>query len=240
LVRRALLRATAPHLSIIGHITEYELRATLDHTAMANGFANRFMFCCVRRAQFLPFGGSLDQEEINALGRKLGDAHKRTFGVERVQMDPAARDLWAAEYRALSEGLPGMLGAVTARAEAQTVRLAMLYALLDGVGELPHLQAGLALWRYCEASARRIFGDSVGDPMADDILRALRVQKGGLTRTEINGLFGRNAPAGRIGSALGLLLKLGKVSCTRKSSGSRPQESWLAVQSTFFVVGLFS
>jgi hypothetical protein len=42
----------------------------------------------------------------------------------------------------------------------------------------------MAVWAYCEASALRIFGDSLGDPVADDILRALRQSGGnGMTRT---------------------------------------------------------
>ena len=52
----------------------------------------------------------------------------------------------------------------------------MLYALLDGsaVIRLEHLQAALAIWRYCEESARLIFGDKLGDPDADVILGGTR------------------------------------------------------------------
>ena len=63
-----------------------------------------------------------------------------------------------------------------------------------------HLLAALAVWDYCEASARFIFGDALGDPVADEILRALR-QAGeeGMTRTAIReNLFQRNMPARRI------------------------------------------
>ena len=37
-------------------------------------------------------------------------------------------------YESLSQG-PGLLGAILGRAEAQTVRLALIYALLDGVDQ---------------------------------------------------------------------------------------------------------
>jgi hypothetical protein len=48
-------------------------------------------------------------------------------------------------YPSLSAERPGLLGAVTARAEAQCVRLALLYTLLDGKAniEVPHLDAAL-------------------------------------------------------------------------------------------------
>jgi len=84
--------------------------------------------------------------------------------------------LWQATYAALSKEAPGLFGSVTARAEAHTARLAMMFALLDLRREIcvEHLEAALALWRYCEASARYIFGDAIGNAMADEILRALR------------------------------------------------------------------
>ena len=81
-----------------------------------------------------------------------------------------------------------MLGAITARAEAQTLRLALIYALLDGADEIDrvHIEAGLAVWDYCKASARFIFGDLTGDTTADAILRALRSAGAtGMTRTEM-------------------------------------------------------
>ena len=102
-----------------------------------------------------------------------------------------------------------MLGAVTARAEAQTMRLACLYALLDSspVIKLAHLDAALALWDFCERSAAHIFGSSLGHRMADTLLAELRqVPNVGLTRTEmIHEVFGSNKSAAKIAEALQLL-----------------------------------
>ena len=91
-------------------------------------------------------------------------------------MNDSARQLWCEIYSGLSTGQPGLLGAITARAEAQTLRLALIYALLDGAREIDrvHIQAALAMWTYCAASARFIFGDLLGNTTADAILRALR------------------------------------------------------------------
>lgn len=52
------LCATGAHISIIGHITEDELRARITRTDIANGFANRFLFALVKRSKELPFGGA--------------------------------------------------------------------------------------------------------------------------------------------------------------------------------------
>jgi Protein of unknown function (DUF3987) len=187
LTRRSPLTATDAHISIVGHITLDELRARISRTEMGNGFANRFLFALIRRSKELPFGGNLTDSQILHLGEQFKSVIERATPVGRMEMTDAARSKWAAVYPELSAAKPGLLGAVIARAEAQTVRLALIYALLDGAGkiDLPHLEAALAVWEYCELSAVHIFGDAIGDPVADDILRALRTRSDGMTRTAI-------------------------------------------------------
>lgn len=234
LTKNSPLCATGSHISIIGHITVDELRTRLTRTDIANGFANRFLFACIKRSKKLPFGGTMSDSEVQMLGECLGDviSRVRTFG--RMLLTAAAAEKWAEVYGDLSEGKPGLLGAVTARAEAQTIRLALIYALLDGHHEVdePHLRAALAVWKYCEASAAYIFGDALGDSLADDILQKLRQAAAqGLTRTEIRDAFDRNKPAAQINAALQLLLTNGRARVERRSSGAaggRPSEHWFA------------
>jgi hypothetical protein len=93
-----------------------------------------------------------------------------------------------------------------------------------------HLDAALALWNFCVASARHIFGDIVGNPVADTVLRAAGAD--GLSRTDLFNLFGRNLPASKIDGALVALLSAGKVrrGSNKKTAGSgRPAEMWFAV-----------
>jgi hypothetical protein len=141
--------------------------------------------------------------------------------------------MWEETYRELSGDRPGMFGAITARAEAQTVRLAMIYALLDKSANIRrrHLRAAMAVWRYCDTSARFIFGDLIGDPIADAILRTLKQNKAGLSRTDIRDLFMRHAPADKIESVLLRLLTAGKIRKEiRTSQGpGRRAEVWHAV-----------
>ena len=171
LTRNSPLTATGAHISMIGHITVDELRARINRTELANGFANRFLFVLSRRSKVLPFGGSLTDSEILQLGEKLTTALEKAKIVGRVAMTDKARSKWAAVYPTLSAAKPGLLGAIIARAEAQTIRLALVYALLDGSDQidLPHLEAALAVWEYCELSAVHIFGSAIGDPVADEI-----------------------------------------------------------------------
>ena len=108
------------------------------------------------------------------------------------------------------------------------MRLGGLYALLDQSAQVTrqHLTAALALWDYCEASARFIFGEALGDPLADEILHALRQHPDGMTRTEISQLFDRNKPAETIIRALTLLAELGLASYQREETKGRAREVW--------------
>ena len=232
LTRNSPLTATGAHISIIGHITVDELRARLSRTDIGNGFANRFLFALIRRSKELPFGGNLSDSEILHLGERLKSATDKARPVGRLAMTADARSKWAAVYSALSAAQPGLLGVVTARAEAQTVRLSLIYALLDGSDEidLPHLEAALAVWEYCEMSAVHIFGSAIGDPVADEILRALQNASDGMSRTAINTLFGRHQSSERIGAAMQLLAANGHARQEIKHTGGRPSEIWFATR----------
>ena len=131
LVKNSPESATGAHISVIGHITDTELRRYLDATESANGFGNRFLWLSVRRSKFLPDGGSLSDEELTPLVNHLKEAFRFAGTVGRIQRDQTAAALWRAAYEALSTGRPGLAGALTGRAEAQVVRLSVLYALLD-------------------------------------------------------------------------------------------------------------
>jgi hypothetical protein len=225
------LRATDAHISIIGHITRDELRSHLTATDKANGFANRFLWLCVKRSKLLPEGGNVPRGEMKAIEQKLVGVFNKARVIGRMRRDDAAKELWAKVYAALSEGEMGLVGSVIARAEAQVLRLQCVYALLDGseIVKVDHLRAALAVWNYCEASCRYIFGESIGDPIADQILSALKQQPGGLSRTEIRDLFGRHKSKAQVDVALTSLLERGKVGRGSETTGGRPIEVWFAV-----------
>ena len=147
-----------------------------------------------------------------------------------MRRDDAARRLWFEVYGALSEGRPGLLGAMTGRAEAQVMRLALVYALLDkspSIREV-HLRAALAVWDYCERSARHIFGEKLGDPMADEILRLVRASEDGVRRTVLRDNFSRHAGKGQLENALAMLRELALVDVRTETTGGRPGEVWFA------------
>ena len=230
--RTSRARCTDAHVSIVGHIPIDELRTGLTRTQAANGFANRFLWVLVRRARSLPFGGKLQESELQELAANTADAVRAAHAVGRVEMNEDARRLWLKVYDELSEGRGGLLGGILARGEAHVIRLALIYALTDTSSEITveHLRAGLEVWRYSERSAMYIFGDAVGDPTADDILRELRQRDDGMTRTEIRALLGGSYAADRIQAALNLLRMHRLAYMTTEESGGRPTERWRAVE----------
>jgi len=147
-----------PHISISADITREELHLQLKEADKFNGFGNRFLWCFVERQGLKPHGGDeIDwSEEIVELFKCVEFARKQ----RRVFMDRNAREMWNRIYEELSEDIAGTPGAVTSRAEAQVIRLALIFAMLDLSDHIcvEHLKAARALWQYCEDSARVIFG----------------------------------------------------------------------------------
>jgi hypothetical protein len=225
-------RATGAHVTVVGHITTAELRRTLTETETANGFANRFVLVACRRVRDLPFGGNLDPSALRALADRLGEALSAARARTRpVVWDDPAKRLWEENYPRLRARPPGLLGAATGRAAANTLRLAVTYALLDRSDALlvEHVAAALAVWAYCEQTAALVFGDRLGDALADRILAALRdAGPGGLTRTELRDSLGRHAAGAAIDAALANLRDLGLADCQDEPSGGRPVQRWRA------------
>jgi hypothetical protein len=225
-------KATAAHVSMIGHITKVELRRYLTLTEQGNGFANRFLWICSQRSKLLPDGGG--EVDFTSFDKRLAAAitSARDLKVREFRRDKEATKLWHDQYEVLSDdGRDGILGAVTSRAEAHVVRLSLIYALLDRETceiRLPHLEAALEVWRYADDSARCIFGDAQGDPDADKLLEALR-RSGGLTRTVISSLFSRHMPSARIDSLLDGFRRKGLAECRTEPTRGAPIQHWTPI-----------
>jgi hypothetical protein len=232
IVRNDPLRATAAHIAIIGHITRDELLRYLTATELANGFANRFLLVGVERSKLLPFGGALDGKQFAEIRDTVRLALRFAREHRPIAFDDTARERWIEIYEQLSSVRPGLAGAATARAEAHTVRLALIYALLD-LSEricLEHLEAALAVWRYSASSAAWIFGDALGDPTADEIWSAAKERPTGVTRTEVSELFSRNKKRREIERALDVLEDAGRLRReTRQPERGRSTEVWIPV-----------
>jgi len=234
LTKQSPCKATGAHVSLVAHVTKDELRRELRRTDAGNGFGNRFLWVCARRSKTLPEGGHVPEGELQQLEKKLSVAvaHARSVGDYELTRDGGAREIWFRVYADLADGNPGLFGAVTSRGEAQVMRLACLYSLLDCSPMIcaEHLRAALSVWEYCEASSKFIFGDSLGDHLADELLRHLRETPAGLTRTELNNALGRNRAGHDIGRALSVLAEYNLAAARMQGTSGRTAERWFAAR----------
>lgn len=211
-------RATNHTISILGDITGFELKSMLTQQDSTNGFANRFLWVHVERCGLKPFGGEdLDfTPEVERLKTAIEFARRQ----RRVFMDRNAREMWVRAYERLATDNPGLFGAVISRGEAHVIRLALIYAMMDRSDHIrsEHLYAALALWQYCEDSARYIFdGITEEQQMIVDFLQA----NGTATRTAIlKALFRGNRKAGLIAADLDALIRRGTVSSAKNKKGT--------------------
>lgn len=233
LTKNSPINATGAHISIVGHITCEELAKCLSATDSANGFGNRFVWCCVKRSKYLPEGGSFHKKDINPLVERLRNAITFAQNIKQIDRDDESKEIWRERYARLAdEGKHGLLSQMVARREAQVMRLALIYSLLDQstVIKPAHLNAALALERYAFNSCRYLFGDSLGDPTADTILAALRKNSSGLTRSEITrNLLNRNKSETEITHSLSLIEAAGLATRKFEPTGGRTAERWVTV-----------
>jgi hypothetical protein len=232
LIKNSPNRATGAHISIIGHITQQELARVLTDSEHFNGFANRFLFLSVWRVRSLPEGGEMPEGALAPLVRELTDAIQWASATPRLfERDEDAKDYWKLIYPYLRNTGDGLTGAILARGTAHVLRLSLLYAALDKSALIrrEHLTAAVAVWEYCETSARQIFGDRLGILVADRIWEVVQV-RGEMDRTEISGLFNGHMPATTIDAGLELLRARGSIRREHRPAvggKGRPREVWI-------------
>lgn len=227
LTKNEPVRVEGAHVVLVAHITREELRRRLNATEMANGFANRFLWTYVKRQKLLPDPPTITNLDAGLLRQLIYKAQMTGTMVR----SPAAKELWDSTiYAQVSKEEGGIVAQMTARAAPQVMRLALLYALLDGSNhyiDVPHLNAAMALWTYSESTCRWVWGAMTGDPMADRILLDLRKAPGReLTRSALNDLFGGNRASRQIQVALDLLLQLRLVKRGKRQTKGRASEVW--------------
>lgn len=220
--------AESHHVSIVGDITVGELHTELSETNAINGFGNRFLWVLVRRVRRLPMGGNLTHDDFSDLARVLRDAVQAGRKVGQMRFTKPAESAWADWYMKLPEG-SSLFHTVTARNEANTLRMAMIYAALDGSSEIDvhHLVAAFAAWDYARDSAHWLFGKTTGDLYADRIIAAAKASGDqGVSHSQIRErvLKSNNVTAERLAQALKVGEEAGDLWFDRVATGGRPLE----------------
>ncbi len=216
------ISTTFAHVCIVAHITMGELETNLQNVELLNGFANRFLWALVNRRKHVPIPEAIPNHILDKFQTTLADILRFGQQCQNLTFANETKELWIKIYPWLSRDKVGMVGAVTDRAEPQTARLALIYALLDKkkMIEPVHLKSALAVWNYCETSAKALFSGRGIYKLDDKILSFL--ESGDLTLTQINSKLGRNIKSQEIKSTLQRLIDANIVQFKIENSGGRP------------------
>jgi hypothetical protein len=216
------LTASDPHISLIGHSNKDEILATFDKILISNGFANRILWCASKRTKLLPNAEYLNwnshPDVIAALKEVFRQRFANTDEPFRFYKTPAANAFWEKIYYKLNnQKHVSFLDGVLVRDTSHLLKLAMIYAVLDKTDKIDnnHLQAALAMCDYSQTSARWLFAEHTGNPLANNIYRALLREPAGLSRTQISDqVCYRNTPSSKLDEALEALAKNGLARLT--------------------------
>lgn len=239
------------HISLIGCISKEELLAETMAVDAQNGTLNRFLFACSRRSRLLPEGGDFDSliqsprwsELQEQFATNIQKAMPQDQALCRIDRDTTAQDEWGRNqtpdrgmYKLLSQPRIGLWGTVTARGAQQVIRLSTINAVINGLSGIPGDEDGLRggpqtaaieQWRFCDHSARYIFGDRMDDVVAIRIMEILReTGTAGTTRNQLHDRIHRTS--GEIQQSLSWLATSGLAYCQTVPTAGRPVEIWYA------------
>ncbi len=159
------VRATNPHIGLIGSITPAELHGAMASSKLdlVNGFHNRFLWLVTEHVRDLPHGSDRTIPEhlvtrVRSALANLGSDFSVTAAPREYEFDAEAKAGWESFYLACRSSHPLLDGLenFATRLPPLTKRVAMILAVLDGDTEirLSHLRAAKAFTIHCLALAR--------------------------------------------------------------------------------------
>lgn len=218
--------ASGYHLVVMGHITLEELRLRMTDTETYGGLAGRNLWVLVKRSHRLPNGGNVPDDIALHHGTIIGKAIATARGSGLLARTPEAEMRWAEVYNELADDDPGgLLGAAIGRDAPQTLRLSVLYALLDGsrIIDVEHVNAAHSFWKYCRESAAHIWQGASGNAHVERLVTALgHAGEAGLDRTAQHEVFGKNLKAEQLDALRRHLIDRAIAVERSASTGGRP------------------
>ena len=162
-------KATDPHVSAVCHITDESFQQAVKQVSKglgcSNGLYNRFITVRAVKERTLSRGGEMPDvsdlvERIRDVIASLGpDSANEAV---TITWHPSTYKVWDEFVDALDGDHPFLTGlsGVAARLKPNTMRVAMLFAVLDRGREImpPHLKAAQSFCLQCIDSSRDLFG----------------------------------------------------------------------------------
>jgi hypothetical protein len=228
--------AYGAHISIVGHITQQELNAKFSALDQANGFGNRFLWFAVKSEKCitrpLPVSAKVLQSFTTRLLSVLITAANQVEPRQYKLTEPAL-EWWDREYPPMREEQPGALGTMMSRGPTFVLRIALIFAILDGSRtiEVAHLDAAMAIWKFSCQSAVYLMGKQTASGFAERLCRTIAKAKPGegMARKEMFKHHGKTAE--EFAEALAELLAAGRIRRVDKRTGKvgKPPEVYEAI-----------
>jgi Protein of unknown function (DUF3987) len=239
------IRVHGATVSMIGMITEAELRQLLDPAELATGSYNRMGFLVVTRSKVLPgFPPEITPDHFAPMRqiRKQIDSLPRQYQIAPdcisapITLSPAAaaqaidlKERWETEGKNLIEQ-------ASSRAFMHVLRYALIYAVIDGHKNIgpAHLEAAEHLVEKMADGVRRQATAELSDKIAERILTHMREDPTEmLSRTGISvGVFNRNVPARDLENAISTLMNLGLLRDQKVVTSGRPRTLYVLAPAT--------
>jgi hypothetical protein len=186
------LKATLPHLSLIGHITIEELKSYLhkkSDTSTQNGFCNRFLWIKCEANKCIPIPKAIDVDKFSKALNVKEKYISSSFGIvcdtpKVFELSKRAEEWWINHAEEIQDR-HSPIRTLTARSRVQVLKLALISAILDDSHyvEETHLELGYALVKFSNHTVAELFANGYSRP-ALRVLRALKESER-LTRTQI-------------------------------------------------------
>lgn len=246
------IRASNPHISLIGHITPEEFARILPLMRRAGGLETRLLHALVHRQSevnpFLP--PSFDRGTlVDRLRRSIEWSKARVLD----QTDPISRELCiergiqpnvaylmdraiAAHWDDVKARMPVVnpdYQHLLHRGPVLVIRLACGYAIADMAPQVrpEHIEAGLGLWEFCAQSTERLYSIPTGSLLPKvnpkrrgQLVDYLAKHGGWVAREELmSKLFSRNLPKEQMDAIVDSLLEEGRIEQRTAPTGGRPR-----------------
>lgn len=230
LTKKDPLVASRPHVSLLMHTTEADIRGVLSSQAARNGLLNRMLFFKAANGKLLPRPGVLDEGRIRELLDEL--ILCREWAIDReITWSAEAEEAWDAVYLKYNTSRGDeLLDSMFQRATDYIIKYCLRFAILarSGTISLSHLHAALAIVERCISDTIDILGRQSKEFDDKDKILQLIKDSTSITRSDISRLLFHNKhPMQDIKDQLRSLETTGKIKSQKTKKGRRTFETWV-------------